>query len=113
MTGNRSILPGFEMPADLQPAYTNTVRISHTPAELVLDFARVLPGQPLPEVQARLLMSPVGAKLLLHALADNLASYEAAYGEIPFPKDNSLAEELFRPTSHPGQNPGENKGRPE
>jgi hypothetical protein len=107
MTVNRPNLPGFDMPADLQPAYTNTVRISHTAAELVLDFARQLPGQTSAEVVSRLLMSPVGAKLLLHALADNLARYEAAYGEIPLPKDNSLAAELFRPPSHPGQNPGE------
>jgi hypothetical protein len=42
-------------------------------------------------------MSPLGAKLLQRALAENLSRYEAAFGEIKIPGENSLADFLFRP----------------
>jgi hypothetical protein len=87
---------GFELPEDLKPLYSNTVRISHTPAELVFDFARLLPGQTGAEVVARLILSPMGAKLFYRALAENLARYESVFGEINLPPDSSLAGELFR-----------------
>jgi len=84
------------MPDDVKPVYSNTVRISHTPAELIFDFARFLPGQSQAEVVARLILSPVGAKLFYRALTENLARYESVFGEINVPPDNSLAGELFR-----------------
>jgi hypothetical protein len=34
----------IEIPSDLQPAYANLARIAHAPAEFVMDFARLLPG---------------------------------------------------------------------
>lgn len=86
----------FELPPDLEAIYTNLARISHTPAEIVMDFARLLPGQPKAPVVSRLIMSPVGAKLFLRALAENLARYEAGFGEINLPGDSKLAESLFR-----------------
>jgi len=53
-------------------------------------------------VQARLIMSPVAAKLLLRALSDNLARYESTFGEIILPKgDSGLAETLFRRAQPP------------
>jgi len=85
----------------MEPAYSNLVRISHTPAEFVLDFARLLPGSAAARVVARLLMSPVGAKLFYRALGENLARYEAAFGEITLPGGPSLAENLFRPAQPP------------
>jgi hypothetical protein len=88
------------MPADMEAVYSNLVRISHSPAELVFDFARQLPGQTVARVVSRLLMSPVGAKLFYRALAENLARYEAAFGEIPLPGDSPLANNLFHP-HHP------------
>jgi len=92
--------PNIEMPADMEAVYSNLVRISHSPAELVFDFARQLPGQTVARVVSRLLMSPVGAKLFYRALAENLARYEAAFGEIPLPGDSPLANNLFHP-HHP------------
>ena len=86
----------------MEPVYANLVRISHTPAELVLDFARLLPGDSIARVVARLLMSPVGAKLFYRALGENLARYESAFGEIRIPGDTGLADELFRPVHPPG-----------
>jgi hypothetical protein len=90
----------------MQPDYANVVRISHTPAELVFDFGRILPGDGSASVVARLLMSPVGAKLFFRALGDNLARYEAAFGEINLPQDNSLADQLFH-AGTPGGPPQE------
>ncbi len=52
-------------------------------------------------------MSPVGAKLFLRAFAENLARYEASFGEIQIPQgDPGLAGDLFRrihPTEPPPQ----------
>jgi len=79
-------------------------RISHTPSELTVDFARMLPGQKQMKVLARMLLSPVGAKLLLRALAENIARYEASFGEIRLPGETGLASDLFRQV-HPPEPP--------
>jgi len=84
----------FELPADLQAHYVNNARISHSPMELVI--ARLLPGQTRAQVLSRIVFSPVGAKMFLRALADNVARYEASYGEIPLPGPSPLADALFR-----------------
>ena len=65
-------MPPMELPEDLEPVYSNLARISHTPSELTVDFCRLLPGQKRIPVLARILLSPVGAKLLLRALAPRL-----------------------------------------
>ena len=44
--------------------YSNLAIISHSPAEFVVDFTRVLPGVPKARVHARIVMTPVHAKLL-------------------------------------------------
>ena len=88
--------PKIEIPDDLKPVYTNLARISHSPADIVMDFAQLLPGENTANVQARMLMAPLSAKLLLRALQENLARYEAAFGEIVIPKNNNLAENLFK-----------------
>jgi len=85
----------LELPADLDPVYSNLVRISHSPAELVFDFARLLPDQPSARVLVRLLMSPIGAKLFFRALGENLARYEATFGQINLPGEPTLANDLF------------------
>jgi len=89
--------PNIELPADMEAIYSNLVRISHSPAELVFDFARQLPGQTVARVVSRLLLSPVAAKMFYRALAENLARYEAAFGEIPLPGSSPLTNDLFRP----------------
>ncbi len=86
----------FDIAEGMEALYSNLVRISHTPAELVFDFAVMLPGQSSARVVSRLVMSPMGAKLFLRAMAENLARYEANFGEISLPPDSSLASELFR-----------------
>src|ERR1700690_3083043 len=91
----KNVGPHLELPADLVPVYSNLVRISHSPAELVFDFACLLPDQPSARVLARLLLSPIGAKLFFRAFGENLARYEAAFGQINLPGEPSLATDLF------------------
>jgi hypothetical protein len=100
-------LPPLEVPPDMEVEYVNLVRIAHSPSELVFDFAHLLPGTTPARVQSRIVMSPLGAKLFYRALAENLAKYEAAFGEINVPGASSLAEHLFRPPSPP-KSPPEN-----
>ncbi len=62
--------------------YSNLAIITHSPAEFVIDFTRILPGVPKARVFARIIMTPQHARLLLHALKDNIEKYEAKFGEI-------------------------------
>lgn len=98
-------MPPLRMPDNLQTKYSNMARISHTPSEIVLDFAQMLPGVH-PEVVSRVLMSPVAAKLFVQALTENVARYEAMFGPIKLPIGASdLATTLFRNVQPP--TPGE------
>jgi hypothetical protein len=50
--------------------YSNLAIISHSPAEFIIDFTRVLPGIPKSKISARIIMTPQHAKMLLGALKD-------------------------------------------
>ena len=93
--------PELQMAEDLQVIYANLVRVSHTPAEIVFDFAQMLPAQEKINVLSRVIMTPMGVKLFFNALRDNLARYEAAFGEITIPRNSSLANDLFRAVQPP------------
>jgi Protein of unknown function (DUF3467) len=93
--------PALEVPDDLATNYANVVRIAHSPSELVFDFAHLLPGVTPARVCTRVVMSPLGAKLLQRALAENLSRYETAFGEIKIPGEGSLADFLFKPPAPP------------
>lgn len=97
----------IEIPKELEAIYANIAFISHTPAEIVLDFAQFLPRTPKGSVKARVIMSPMHAKMLQNALAQNIANYERQFGEIKIPKQPSLADQLFR---FPPQNPDDEEG---
>lgn len=62
--------------------YANFVNIIHNPAEFVFDFARAVPGRADVRILSRVLTTPVHAKQLLNALAQNIALYEKNYGPI-------------------------------
>jgi hypothetical protein len=95
----------IEVPADLQPVYSNLARIAHAPAEFVLDLARLLPGDTKAIVTTRVVMSPIALKLFVQALNDNLGRYETTFGTINIPTgSSSLADNLFRPL-HPPEPP--------
>ncbi|HEX9655423.1 MAG TPA: DUF3467 domain-containing protein [Bacteroidota bacterium] len=67
--------------------YSNLAIITHSPAEFVIDFTRVLPGVPKAKVHARLIMTAQHAKLLMRALEDNISKYEGKFGEIKIQGD--------------------------
>jgi hypothetical protein len=75
----------IQLPPDLEATYANFALITHTPSEMIVDFARVLPNRPGAKVYARILMTPMNAKLLHRALGDNLAKFEEKFGEITTP----------------------------
>lgn len=62
--------------------YSNLAVITHSPAEFVVDFVRVMPGLPKAPVKSRIVLTPEHAKRLMNALQDNIDKYEATYGPI-------------------------------
>jgi len=62
--------------------YSNLALISHSAAEFVFDFTRIVPGVPKTKVYARIIMTPQHAKSLLNALNDNIKKFEEQFGEI-------------------------------
>ncbi len=95
-TPPRRIQVKVEVPANLEATYANFALISHSPSEMIFDFAQVLPQQPQARVRARVVMTPLNAKLLQRALAENIAKYEARFGEIELPQQGpSLAKQFF------------------
>lgn len=69
--------------------YSNLAIISHSQAEFVIDFTRLLPGVPKAKVHARIIMTPQHAKLLQRALSDNIMKFEAQNGEIRIDNGNN------------------------
>ncbi len=68
--------------------YSNLAIISHTPTEVALDFAQVLPGmQNNAIVRQRIIMNPIHAKRLMMALMDNIKRYENQFGTIEEPQN--------------------------
>lgn len=94
-----------QLPAGLEPIYSNFTLITNSPSEIVLDFAQIMPQVPQARVRARIVMTALNAKLVLRALTDHLARFEAQFGEIAVPEVSSLADHLFR--SPPGEPPAE------
>ncbi len=79
--------PGQQLTIELdekigEGIYSNLVLITHSNAEFVLDFTRVLPGMPKAKVQTRVILAPPHAKALLAALEDNIKKYEENFGTI-------------------------------
>jgi hypothetical protein len=99
--------PILEIPADLEIVYANLARIAHSPADIVLDFAHLLPGELKAKICSRVVMTPLSAKLLVRALTENIARYEASFGEIHLPTNTTLADNLFRPFQQPPEPPNE------
>jgi len=62
--------------------YSNLAIITHSPAEFVIDFTRVLPGIPKAKVHSRIVMTPQHTKMLMNALRENVEKYEKKFGDI-------------------------------
>ena len=69
-------------PQEAEGIYSNLVFIAHSASEVILDFARALPGLPKAKVYARVILTPQHAKSLLMALDQNLKNYETQFGAI-------------------------------
>lgn len=80
--------------------YSNLAIITHSPAEFVIDFTRVLPGIPKAKVLARIITTPQHAKLLQNALRDNIDKFEKTFGEIKIHGEPTQAGGFgFQPTT--------------
>jgi hypothetical protein len=77
--------------------YSNLAIITHSPAEFVIDFTRVLPGVPKAKVHARIITTPQHAKLLMGALKDNIDKFEKTFGEIKIQGEPSATGFGFQP----------------
>ena len=86
-SGQQPARINVELPVDLEATYVNLALISHSTSEVIIDFARAMPNKPKAKIYSRIVMTPMNAKLLHRALADNLTKFEAKYGEITIPEN--------------------------
>ena len=76
--------------------YSNFVVVTHSAAEFVLDYIRVLPGMAKAKVKSRVIMSPMHVKTLMFALQDNIRKYEDKFGEIKVLKKDEIGKPQFK-----------------
>ena len=74
--------------------YVNLAMIVHSPTEIVIDFARIMPRMPKAKVLSRIIMTPMHAKLLHEALEDNLKKFEKQYGDIKLYRGNDSSSNI-------------------
>lgn len=78
-----------------QGTYANLAIIAHSSSEFILDFVRLMPGVPKPEVKSRIIMTPENAKRLMLALQDNIRKYEQDNGPIRIPQGGPANGPVF------------------
>jgi hypothetical protein len=89
-----------ELPKDkAEGNYSNFTIISHSGAEFIIDFAKVMPGAPKAVVQSRIIMTPIHAKTLLYTLQENIAKFESKFGEVKLPEKEQHPPFGFKPPS--------------
>ena len=76
--------------------YSNFVVVTHSAAEFVLDYIRVLPGMAKAKVKSRIIMSPMHVKTLMFALQDNIRKFEDKFGEIKVLKKDGINKAQFK-----------------
>lgn len=95
--------------AEAEGIYCNMCMIMHSPTEIVLDYARVMPRSPKTRVLARIIMTPMHAKLMLQTLEDNLKKFEKQFGEIKVHRGNEKTSNPIGFESDPSGSNEENK----
>ncbi len=70
--------------------YSNLAIITHSHAEFVIDFVKMMPGAPKAKVKSRIILTPEHAKRLYKALHDNIRKFESLYGPIKEMPDGGL-----------------------
>ncbi|MEK7651888.1 MAG: DUF3467 domain-containing protein [Patescibacteria group bacterium] len=81
----------------LKGVYANTMQVSHTPDEFVLDFMNIFPASGVGIVTSKVIVSPAHYKRVLAAMQQNLKLFEDKFGTIkhvdtPEPKIGFRAE---------------------
>jgi hypothetical protein len=97
----RQVHLNVELPSDLDAVYANIALITHSPSEVIIDFGRVLPNVPKAKIHARMILTPMNAKLLYQALGENLDKFEAKFGKIqtqPYEFDEQRPIGFQKPT---------------
>ena len=69
-------------PKDAEGTYANVAFLHQSPAEFIVDFARIMPGAPRAKVHSRIILTPRAAKAVLRLLEDNVKRFESQHGEI-------------------------------
>ncbi len=91
--------------------YSNMVMVAHSPNEIILDFARIMPGAAKAKVQSRIIMTPAHAKMLHKTLEENLKKFEKQFGEIKIHggPDSMLAKNIGFESVGPEEDKGDKK----
>ncbi len=77
--------------------YSNFVVVTHSPAEFVMDFTRILPGVPKAKVHSRIIVAPPHVKSFMIALKDNISKFEKRYGEIKVHQQEGMPKFGIKP----------------
>lgn len=77
--------------------YSNFVVVTHSPAEFVMDYTRILPGVPKAKVHSRIIMAPQHVKSFMNALQDNIRKFEEKYGEIKVHQQEGIPKFGIKP----------------
>ena len=80
-----------------QGDYVNFAVVTHSPAEFIMDYIRVLPGMVKSKVKSRIIMAPMHAKTLMMALQDNIKKFEDKFGSIKVAKQSNLKQGIKLP----------------
>lgn len=70
--------------------YSNLAIITHSHAEFIVDFVKMMPGAPKAKVKSRIILTPEHAKRLTKALNDNIRKFESMHGPIKESKDGGM-----------------------
>jgi len=79
--------------------YANLAIITHSHAEIVIDFVNVTPGSPESKVKSRIILTPQHAKRFMKALTENLVRFETANGKIQDLEEVQLPMNFGGPTA--------------
>ena len=80
-----------------QGEYVNLAIVTHSPAEFVMDFTKILPGVTKARVHSRVIMAPQHAKAFLAALGDNIKRFEKSNGEIALSEKDGFGDYPLNP----------------
>jgi hypothetical protein len=65
--------------------YSNLALIRHSENEFIIDFMFFQPQGKKAKIKSRIIVSPAHAKRILCAMKENIAKYEAKFGQIKEP----------------------------